>query len=376
MTTQLYTTSRLRVLRECIQKHFYQYVLNIRTPSTFAADFGTVGHAALEAYLRVWMDAVALDVLPMLTREQFDSDRLNAAIAVVEQSKFSAFDKAKLRACVIAYHLRWGSMDWTILAVEQEFRYELDDALIGGKLDALIRENETGKVYVLEHKFTASDATPGSSYWEKLALDSQVSIYIDGAAMLGHEISGCIYDVIKRPEHEQKLATPIDARKYTLGKGCKLCGGNLQGKQGTGASNATSDGKCAQCKGYGWRLDADGNPEAPHIYAHQRDTDETIEEFEDRVVGVIADRPDDFLIRNIVVRLDSELPRMREQLLQSIALERVTSATKLYVRNPDACARYGTMCHFFAACSGRASIDDETMYPRAERAHPELASAA
>jgi hypothetical protein len=263
-----------------------------------------------------------------------------------------------------------------VLAVEQEFRYELDDALIGGKLDALIRDNTTGKVYVLEHKFTASDATPGSAYWEKLAIDSQVSIYIDGAAILGHEIAGCIYDVIKRPEHEQKLATPMDARKYTQGKGCKLCGGNLQGKQGTGESKVTDSGKCAACKGTGWRIDAEGNPEAPHIYANQRDTDETVEEFEDRVVAVIADRPDDFLIRNIVVRLESGLPAMREQLLQSIALERVTSATKLYVKNTDACARYGSMCHFFAACSGRASIDDEILYPRSERSHPELANAA
>lgn len=377
MTQQLYTNSRLRVLRECIQKHFYQYVLHIRTPSSRHMDFGTTGHEALEAYLRTWKSDGAFVV------DDLDN-RLRAALKVIDKSRFSSFDKAKLRATVIAYHHRWGSLDWTILAVEIEFRYEIDDALVGGKIDAIIRSNEDGKVYVLEHKFTGSDAAPGSSYWEKLAIDTQVSIYIDGATMLGHEIAGCVYDVIKRPEHEQKLATPEEKREYTKGKGCRKCGGSAGGKEGIrqGAGKititfvTTEVVDCDECDGTGWKKDKDGKPEAPRLHSHQRLTDESVDEFEDRVVDVIADRPDDFLIRNIVVRLDDELPRMREELLKTIALERVTSATKLYVKNTDACARFGTMCSFFAACSGRSSIDDPIMFPRAGRAHPELAQAA
>jgi hypothetical protein len=87
-------------------------------------------------------------------------------------------------------------------------------------------------VYVLEHKTSSADTSPGSVYWERLALDSQVSIYVDGATMLGHEIAGCIYDVLKRPEHEQKLATPVESRRYTQGKGCAKCGGSAGGKKG------------------------------------------------------------------------------------------------------------------------------------------------
>lgn len=372
MTSNLYTNSRLRVLRDCIARHFYQYVLQIRTPSTPQMAFGTIGHAALEAYLLAWK-AGDLD------------GRLRAAIANVNASSASAVDRAKLRALVIAYHLRWGSQDWDVLEVEREFRYELDDALIGGKLDGLIRDRATGKIYVLEHKFTSSDATPGSSYWEKLAIDTQVSIYIDGATMLGYEIAGCIYDVIKRPDHEQLLATPIESRRYTKGKGCTKCGGSAGGKKGIVQGKGTysvvfaSEVKvndCEGCAGTGWKLDEDGRPEAPRLDARQREQDETIDDFEDRLASAIGERPDDFLIRNVVVRLDDELPRMRDDLLATIALERVTSATKLYVKNTDACSRYGAMCPFFAACSGRASIDDETIFPRNATAHPELANAA
>lgn len=362
--TQLYTNSRLRVLRECLRKHFYVYVLRIKTPETFVMAFGTALHKCLEAYLLAW---------------KADADRearLAAALAAVPQ-RFPESEQRKLRVLCIAYDARWGTEEWEILEVEREFRYELDDNLIGGKLDGLIRDRTTGRVYVLEHKSTGADVSPGSPYWEKLAIDSQVSIYIDGAAILGHSIAGCIYDVIKRPEHEPLLATPADKREYTQGKGCKLCGGNLQGKQGTGTSTVTESGKCAACKGTGWRIDKEGKPEEPRLYAKQRERDETLDEFEDRLAGAVGERIDEFLIRNIVVRLDDELPRMRESLLQTIALERVTSATKLYVQNTDACARYsGQMCSFFAACSGRASIDDEILFPRSESAHPELASAA
>lgn len=379
--SQLYTNSRLRVLRDCLRRHYYQYVLNVRTPSSWQMDFGTTFHAALEAYFIAWrsnpshvrvVDGVEID------------ERLEDALLTIDSSRFSAFDRAKLRALVVAYHVRWGSEPWDVLGVECEFRYELPDdrdeeqdaPVVGGKIDAIVRNRETGLVYVLEHKTTGTDATPGSAYWAKLELDSQISIYIDGAAVLGHEIAGCIYDVVRRPEHEQLQATPLDKRQYTQGKGCKLCGGNLQGKQGSGSSTATTDGKCAQCKGHGWRLDAKGEPEAPRLYAKQRDRDETLDEFEDRLVAEIAERPDDFLIRNVVVRLDSELPRMRRALRDTIRYEQVTTAARLRIPNTDACARYGQLCPFFAVCAGRASIDDPILFPRAERSHPELASAA
>jgi hypothetical protein len=65
---------------------------------------------------------------------------------------------------------------------------------------------------------------------------------------------------------------------------------------------------------------------------------------------------------------------MRDDLLDAIKLERVTSAVGLHVKNTDACARYGSMCAFFGVCSGRADITDETLFPRSV-AHPELAAA-
>ena len=365
VTTQLYTASRLRVIRACLRMHFYRYVLGIQSTETDLMRFGTVGHKALEAWYRAWM---AGDL----------EDRLPAALAEADQLP-NAWDRIKLRALILAYDVRWGSEDWEVLAVEVEFRYQLGDHLIGGKIDAIIRDRRDGRVYVVEHKTTGVDASLGSAYWEKLAIDTQVSIYIDGASMLGYEVAGCIYDVLKRPAHEPKLATPIEARKYTVGKGCKRCGGSAKPgavEQGRGSYDVVFGSEvkvvpCGECKGTGWKKNKEGVPEAPRLHSNQRDTDETAEDFEARIVEAIAESPDAFLMRGPVVRLEHELPAMRQDLIDTIELD----DPDRHPRNTESCARYGVMCPYFDACAGRASIDDEHRFPRG-RAHPELDVAA
>lgn len=370
--TQLYTSSRLKVFRECMRKHFLRYTLKLRAPETDAMRFGTVGHKALEVYYLAWQNGAGRTA------------RLLAALGELERHAVPTADAIKLRVLVTAYDMRWGDEPWEILAVEQEFEYELTDERgnafrIGGKIDVIVRDLRDGRVFIVEHKHTAQDASPGSGYWERLTLDTQVSIYVDGATMLGHEIAGCIYDVLGRPKHEPKQATPVEDRKYTQGKGCKACGGKLTGGvQGSGLSNATTDGRCAVCRGTGWRLDENSVPEAPHIYANQRERDETDEEFEDRLADVIASELDEWLIRGVIVRLDDELPALRADLVNTIKLEQMSSLMfgDSPPRNPDACRAFGSMCSFFAVCSGQADITDTNQFPRSDTAHPELAAAA
>jgi hypothetical protein len=375
MTEQLYTSSRLKTLRQCLRLHLYKYIFGIRGPETDVMRFGTVGHKALEAYLLAWK-AGELE------------QRLPRALAEVETLP-GIFEQAKLRALLVAYDLRWGGEDWEILAVEVEFRYELGGYLIGGKVDAIIRDRRDGRVYVLEHKTTGSDASPGSTYWERLTIDTQVSVYVDGATTLGYEIAGVIYDVLARPRHEAKLATPIDKRSYTKpvetkGKGCTKCGGRAGGKggpkQGSGMRALTAEERavaagvvdamqCEACSGTGWSEPPRSEP--ARLHANQRAEDETGEAFADRVAEAIAADLDGFLLRGTVVRLEDELPKMRADLLDAIKLERICAAVELAPRNPDACARFGSLCSFFDACSGRADINDPLRFPRGEL-HPEL----
>jgi hypothetical protein len=75
----------------------------------------------------------------------------------------------------------------------------------------------------------------------------------------------------------------------------------------------------------------------------------------------------------VVVRLDDELPKMRADILDTIKLARVAALFDIHPRNPDACAKFGSLCGFFDACAGRADIHDLARFPRG-RAHPELAA--
>ncbi len=371
--SELYTASRLRVFRSCNRAHFYRYTLGIRTPSSTPMEFGTRVHAALEAWYRAWQGWAANGT---------DDSRLTAALAAIDDCGADPVDAIKLRALIVAYHARWGGEDWEVIAVEQEFRYWLGDVEIGGKIDAIIRERATSRVFVVEHKTSTADTSPGAPYWARLSIDTQVSVYLDAGAALDLEFAGCIYDVLKRPLHDLKLATPPDRQKFTDGKGCKSCGGSAKAgaiEQGRGRTTVVfaSEVKqpaCADCKGTGWKCDADGNPQAPRLHANLRATDETLDDYEERLTSEIAGRVDDYLSRGVIVRLDSELPRMRQELLDTIDSMRAT-AHLTPAPNHDSCVRGREFCSFFAACSGQASIEDRHAFPRGDL-HPELSNAA
>ena len=349
MSAELYTTSKLKVLRSCLRKYQLRYHVGIRGPESMPMRFGTQGHAALEAWLVAAMNGATPE------------ERLAAALDAI--TLVDPIERARLVPLIAGYHARWIATPWKVLAVEAEFRYELAGFLVGGKIDAVVQDEADGRVYVLEHKTAGGDTSHGSAYWEKLRIDTQISIYVDGATALGFDVAGVIYDVLQRPKHEPKLAT-ADI-KLTQGKGCKLCGGKA-GKPGRGAT--PSGLPCAVCFGSGWARDGEPKP-----YANQRLTDETVEEFTERVAEAICAAPDEFYKRGVVVRTEDELPKMRTDLVDEIKLARAAELFGLFPRNPDACAAWGQLCHMFPICSGAADQDDEIRFPRGS-AHPELAA--
>lgn len=334
---QLSTISRMRSFRACARYHHLTYNERwerVDEDEGAAIAFGTAGHLVLELW---WMSLGAgkdgehvLDAC---------LDRIEADERIT--STLTPHARQALRAVIIGYHHRWfaASQRYEVLHVEVQFETALRNPTTGrpmrgwsqgGKMDVVVRDREDGRVYVVEHKFSGEDVSPGSAYWQRLRVDGQISIYLDGAASLGFEVAGCIYDVIARPAQRPKRATPADVRKYT------------------------KEGK---------------------LYANQREADETPEEFGARVAEAIAEDPNRYFGRGDVVRFDEELEDARLDVWETTLAIRQAIKTGRHFRNTDACTRlYGRICPFLGVCSRTESLEDTSKFQRREHAHPELAT--
>lgn len=315
----LLTSSRLKDARACQRRHYFRYIAGYKPAAERdALRFGSLIHQALEA----WWSAEP-------------GNRLDLALAILDTAKADPFDLARARAMLIGYDARWGGEVFEVLAVEAEFRAPLTNPQtgafsrtweVGGKIDVIVLTPD-GRVLIVEHKTSSEDITAGSEYWKRLRIDGQVSVYYDGAKALGYNVAGCLYDVLKKPALKPLKATPQESRKYTR------------------------EGK---------------------LYANQRETDETPEEYFERVAEAILADPNAYFARGEVVRLEADMDEARFDHWQLGRQLREAELAGRYPRNPDACVRYGQTCEYFPVCSGEASLDDPAHYVRTENVHPEL----
>jgi hypothetical protein len=325
---ELLTISRLSVARSCQRQHQIRYELGYRPVEIGGArKFGTLVHRALEAW---WL---------ALAAGKAHDECLADAIAAVRAGGGDPFEAAKAEAMIVAYHHRWKDEPYDVLAVEQEFRAPLRNPSTGalsrtwelaGKIDVIVRDRNTGRVLIVEHKTSSEDITPGSGYWRRLRMDGQVSVYFVGADSVGMKADACLYDVLGKPAQKPYKATPESVRKYT------------------------KEGK---------------------LHANQRDRDETPEEYGRRVYDAIAEEPGRYLARGEVVRLESEMEGALVDVWQQGQQLREARIAGRAPRNPGACVQWGRECDYFAICSGEASLDDTTKFAKSASVHPELSAA-
>lgn len=316
----LLTNSRAKSFRRCARHHFFAYVQGVRPVSKAGPlYFGSWFHAMLEA----WWGSTA--------------DRLGLALAVLEAPAadgLDPFERVRLQELMLGYDARWGEEALTVDRVEAQFECDLRNPETGrpsqtwqlaGKIDAIATRD--GRPWIVEHKTTSEDISPGSTYWQKLRLDTQISTYFLGAQSLGFDVEGCIYDVIRKPSLKPREATPEHERKYT--------------KSGL-------------------------------LYASQRAESESPEEFRERFRAYVAEHLFDLFQRGDVVRVESELGDARYDLWQTARLIREAELADRHPRNADACFQWSRPCDYWEICTGSASLDDATRFQKAETPNPEL----
>jgi hypothetical protein len=312
------TNSRLQSYRRCAREEFLRYQMGL-TPAVEGEPlrFGSGMHHGLEA----WWNGAGLD----------------ASLAALGLS--DAYERIRAEELLRGYDARWGDEAFEVIAVEHEFRLPLINPetgapsrtwQLGGKKDVLVRDAE-GRAWVMEHKTSSDDIGPGSMYMERLRLDGQVSMYFRAAREMGYEPAGVIYDVIGKVGLRPLKATPVELRKYT---------------KPTKADPIS------------------------RLYANQRESDETPEEYRARVREHIIANVDDYQ-RARVMRLESEIVEFERELWQQASSMRDAMRLGVSPRNPDACKRFNSMCSYFDICTG-VETPDSDRWKRLEWPHSEL----
>ena len=276
-----------------------------------ALSFGTAMHALLEAY---WGGQETL----VLTGDDYTDVTLRCLFEGYK-AKWEAGDAERYERVGAEFGFEAPLMNPETGGVSKTW-------VLAGKIDAIAKDRATGKHIIVEHKTTSQDIGPGSDYWKKLPIDGQVSGYYVGASTLGFDVDVCLYDVIRKPTIRPYKATPEENRKYK--------------KDGT-------------------------------LYAGQHECDETPEEWQERLMADIAERPDYYFQRVEVVRSESDLS---DYLFDMWAVGReIADAERIgrWSRNPNACSVYGS-CEYFDVCTGCASLDDVTLFRKAETPNEEL----
>jgi hypothetical protein len=276
--------------------------------------------------------------LPSFTAADFGlelSAPLNHALRAVAGRAADPFVQVRCDELLRGYDARWTGQQFEVVGVEEEFRAPLINPetmqpsrtwRLGGKIDARAVAPD-GRRLIVEHKTSSEDISPAADYWLKLQMDPQLSIYFIGAESLGWPPDGALYDVVLKPLQRPAKATLEADRKHK--------------KDGT-------------------------------LYANQRETDETPEEYRARVREAIEAAPERYFQRREIPRTESQLADFLYDAWAQGRDMREAHLAGRAPRNSDACFAYGK-CPMWEICSkGLNPAEHPDRYRRVAHVHPEL----
>ena len=159
-------------------------------------------------------------------------------------TKYSGMDKdttirerAMIMYSLFAYANVYEEQDFSVISEELPFRIPLlhpdthkpvEGIVIDGKIDKLIRWNDSKIVGIEEHKSTTNTVDPSSDYWSWLRLDTQVMMYIYACNRLKADgllapygiketdkpIYDALYDVWHKPQIKPKALSAAETGKF------------------------------------------------------------------------------------------------------------------------------------------------------------------
>ena len=358
--TAILTSSSTGTARNCLRKYRLAYGYGIRRKQDAKPlVIGTAGHKILEEYERLRAMGIidpAADAITLGLAE-YDATRPTDPEKIYDWE----IDRVTVAVLCAAYFWRWenADADVEVLATELQFNIPLVNPEtnrssrtfdLAGKIDNIIRRQESGRVGIRDHKFIGQDLAPESDYWRKLQIDQQMSIYFDAADHLGYAPDFIELDAIRKPTISPR-GIPL-----TDGDGVKIV------LDSSGERVRTKDGKK-------WR--ESGDSAAGYVLQTRP---ETPEEFGERLRCDIGERPDFYFARREFARLDAEREEARFDLWQTGEIIRDCTTKGRWPRNTGHCFGFGR-CQFFNLCTGGFNPETDELpedFERVTNPHQEL----
>lgn len=344
---ELLTNSRATSFKRCRRRHWYEYEQRLRPEEeSKALRMGSAVHAGLDVIKTGGSNDSALDAV----------DVFYATIPEAADEWTWEIERTTVLCLVSGWAWRWGDRGGLdVIASESKFQMPLRNPATGaatpnfdlaGKQDGIVRLDS--RKAVLEHKTCSEDIDESSGYWQRLQMDCQISLYVHAARESGQDVSGVLYDVIRKPtiRPEGVPITDDDGVKIVLDQ--------------AGQRVRTKDGKKWRETGStadGWVLQS---------------RKQTPAEWGEKLTADIAARPDYYYARREIARLDSEIEEAMEELWD---VQKTLAEAKLRGRwyrtvSRDTCP----YCPFFGICSSKTDV--ETTVPlgfvRVDDPHQEL----
>ncbi len=231
-----------------------------------------------------------------------------------------------------------------------------------GKIDRIIWVGATPTLMLGEYKSTSKPIDPGSLYWDRLNLDSQITMYIIearraqlvgeleqyGIAATDPLISGVLYDVWHKPMIKPKKLSMADSKKFVENGeyfGEKFEVEVFNGGPGIGLDSIKVNGTDAEIISGTMPKPTKKNPDPVCPYAIR----ETPEMFGARLLADIRENPEKHFARKPIARTDEELARFDKEFYNLARVAKFMTDRDLWFVNENRCtATY--KCSFYPIC--------------------------
>ena len=350
MTSQtekrLLTHSAMACARRCLRQYFYRYEIALRSRrEATALRLGAAVHLGLE----LWSKGATPEAAMLAA-----TDGYATCPPWAEPYEWQT-ERETVANLLAGYFWRYGNDTLEYVEIEKPWSMPLVNPATGresrtyqlaGKRDGLVRVPDA-RLFVLERKTTGEEIGPDSEYWLRLRCDQQISLYTLSALHEGHDVSGVLYDVIRKPTIRPRQIPLLDE-----------AGLKMVVDEATGERMFNKDGKPRQSAGPGMKLAT---------------RQETPEEFGARLLADIEERPDYYFQRREVPRLEDDLQAFRLECWQQAQLLSDCRRWGRWFRNVgrNTCS----FCEYSRLCLQSITVVPEAPpdgFEIANNVHPEL----